>query len=520
MEPSVGSWLLAAAPIVWLLAGILVLKWPTYKVAAVGAMVAAALALTYFGADLRLLLFASSKGLSLALFVLLIIWAAVFLYNLADQAGAIAVIGKAISKASQDEVTQALLLAWCFTALLQGLAGYGVPVVVVAPIMIAMGFQPMVAVVACLVGHSWSISFGSMGSSYLTIQLVTGIPGDIIGPQMALLCILPIFLTGFSVAHIQGGFSSLRKSIPLVLISGTMMSAGLYGMNLLGMAQLAGLGAALCGCISTVVYAKVVERGRLQAPEPAAEANLRMGLLVAGLPYFALIGISVVLYLPPIKSALSRFYLGFNYPSLTTRAGYVVEAVEGYSKILLFSHPAPILLVSAFLGYLVYVRLSGVAPGILRAAARQTVKTTVPTTIGITTMVIMALIMSDSGMTRLLAIGFALVFSGFYPIISPFIGVLGTFLTGSNTVSNITFGKLQYEIAAAVGNSPVTMAGLQSVGGSLGVSVSPSAIMMGATSTGLGGQEGGIMSRTLRYCLPVVFALGVMVWAITLVGGG
>jgi len=111
------------------------------------------------------------------------------------------------------------------------------------------------------------------------------------------------------------------------------------------------------------------------------------------------------------------------------------------------------------------------------------------------------------------------VFSGFYPIVSPFIGVLGTFLTGSNTNSNIMFGKLQFETAAAIGNSPVTMAGLQSVGGSLGDSISPSTIMMGAANTGLVGQEGSIMSRTLRYCMPIAFALGLMVWIITLAGG-
>jgi len=197
-----------------------------------------------------------------------------------------------------------------------------------------------------------------------------------------------------------------------------------------------------------------------------------------------------------------------------------VEAVEGYAKIQLFSHPAPILLVSALLGYVVYVRVAGAEAGILRAAARITATKTLPTTIGVATMVLMALIMSDSGMTRLLAVGFAFLFSGFYPIISPFIGVLGTFLTGSNTISNTMFGQLQFETAAALGISPVTIASAQSVGGSLGVSISPSAIMIGAASTGLIGQEGTIMAKTLRYCLPIAFALGVMVWIVTLVGGG
>ena len=512
---NIGSWFVAALPIFVLLFGILGLKWSTYKIGAVSWMVAAALALLFFGADLQLLLLACSKGLSLALYVLLIIWGAVLLYNIADLAGAISIIGRTIAKVTDDKLTLCLLLAWCFTSLLQGLAGFGVPVAVVAPILVIMGFSPMVAVSACLVGHSWSISFGSMGSSYNTIQLVTEIPGEVIGPMMALQFIIPIFATGVAVAHIYGGWKAVRQGAGLILLTGTVMSGLLYAMNIIGMAQLASLGAAVGGCAATMIYARL-RSTKAPTVKDTPQDKPTMGFLTACFPYLTLIAVSIVSQISAIKSVLSRFAWGFDYPSLQTSLGYTIDEVKMYSKIQWFSHPAPVLLLSALIGYVVYVRSAGVNPNIMGKALSSTVKKCISTSVGIATMVMMALIMSDSGMTLLLAEGIGQVVGAFYPIFSPFIGVLGSFLTGSNTNSNIMFGMLQFETAQVLGKSGVIMAALQSVGGSLGVSISPSSIMMGATNVGLTGQEDKIMAVTLKYCIPITLLLGVVMWVITL----
>jgi lactate permease len=513
IELTLINWLLAALPIILLLVGILGLKWSTYKTGAITFIVTWVLGYTLFGADQKILLLASSKGLSLALYVLLIIWGAILLYNIADQAGAIKVIGGTISKVTDNKLHQMLLLAWCFTSLLQGLAGFGVPIAVVAPILVIMGFNPMMAVTACLLGHSWAISFGSMGSSYNSIQLVTNIPGEVIGPQMALLFILPIFATGFAVAHIYGGLKAVKKSFVLILITGSVMSFMLWLLNFVGMSQISTLGAAMGGCISTVLYSRLTDKTKRQAD---AEKKEGMGFVTACFPYLSLIVISIISQIPFIKSALSKYAWGLDYPAMETKMGYIVAEASMYSKIQIFSHPAPILFLSAALGYLVYTGKAGVSKDILGKALKATVKKSVPTSVGIATMVMMALIMSDTGMTYLLARGIAMVFGQFYPIASPFIGVLGSFLTGSNTNSNIMFGMLQYETAEVIGKSSVIMAAVQSVGGSLGVSISPSSIMMGASNVGLTGKESGIMAITIKYCLVITFLLGLIVFAVTL----
>lgn len=177
MELTLLNWLLAIGPIIVLMVFLLLFKWEPCKAGVISWLTAMVIAYLFFGADNRLIVLANNKGISTSLYVLLIIWGALFLYNVVEQSNAIKVIGNKISMIAKDKYIVILLLAWCFTSLLQGLAGFGVPVAVVAPIMVAIGFDPVSAVIMCLVGHTWSISFGSMGSSYNAIQLVQASQG-------------------------------------------------------------------------------------------------------------------------------------------------------------------------------------------------------------------------------------------------------------------------------------------------------------------------------------------------------
>jgi lactate permease len=521
------NWILALSPICLLFFGILLLKMSTYKTGGIAWIFTAALAAAAFGADMKGLLYACSKGLSLSLYVLLIIWTAVFLYNVADKAGAIRVIGDTVTGLVHDKLLQCLLSAWCFTSLLQGLAGFGVPIAVVAPIMVTMGFEPLVAVAACLVGHSWAISFGSMGSSYNTIQLVTKIPGEVIGPAMALLFIVPIFVTGLSVLHMQGGFKGIQRGFVPFFSAACLISISMWAMNKLGMAQLASLVSAAVGLATLLLHARMKQRTPIEETLPAAGASAApmratgggakggMSFSLAAMPYIILICISFITQLPFIKEAFAGFTSGLDYPEIRTGLGYTVEAVANYSAIKWISHPAPALFVSAMAGYFIYVKKAGASPGILKKAAADTVKKLVSTGVGITTMVMMALIMSDAGMTNLLARGIAAVMGPLFPLASPFVGVIGSFLTGSNTNSNVMFGLLQYETALVIGRSAIWLAAAQSVGGSIGVSIAPSTIMMGAANVGLTGKEHLVMAKTLKYCLVGATALAIAVFLIS-----
>ena len=215
---------LAFLPILVLLVTLLGFKWSAPKAGAASWATVVLLALVTFGADINSISISSTKGLSLSFFVVSIIWTSVLLYNVVDKQGGIKVIGETMTKLVGDPLAQALVVGWAFSGFMQGVAGFGVPVAVVAPLLVLMGFSPVRAAAIVLVGHAWAVTFGSMGSSYYTIQLVTGIEGNVVGPHMAMLFALPIILTGFAVAHIQGGLSSVRRGAPAILVIGGSMA--------------------------------------------------------------------------------------------------------------------------------------------------------------------------------------------------------------------------------------------------------------------------------------------------------
>jgi lactate permease len=507
------NWILAFLPIFVLLCTILFFKWGAPKSGAISWFVASLIGMFFFGADSRLLTLANSKGLSLSLYVVLIIWCAVFLYNLVNRVGAIQVIGDTMRKITEDRLLQCLIMAWCFASFMQGIAGFGVPIAVVAPIMVVMGFSPVVATATCLVGYCWSISFGSMGSSYYTIQLVTKIPGEVIGPWMAILFIVPVIATGFATAFIYGGLSSVKRGAPAILVTSIVISFTCWLMNMLGAAQLATLIPAVMGCCSLAVMSRTsLYRTQETSSTHETMEQPTMGFHMAFSPYYILIFLSVLSQIKSIAAIFRPYSWGLDYPAVQTTAGFAVKAETMYSRINIFSHPAPFLLMAALLGYFIFKSAGKWKSGVALEAFQATFKQCVPTSIGIATMVMMALVMNDTGMTSLLAQGMANATGSLFPVVSPFIGVLGAFLTGSNTNSNIMFGSLQVETAHALGDSPVIMAAAQSVGGSVGCSVAPNTVLLGTTTVGLVGREGEVMKVTLPYCLVITLLVGISAW--------
>jgi lactate permease len=410
----------------------------------------------------------------------------------------------------------ALLLAWVFSGFVQGIAGFGVPVAIVAPLMLMLGFPPIIAATAVLVGHAWAVTFGSMGSSYYTIQLVTGIPGSTIGPTMAMLFAVPIIASGFGVAIITIGWKSAWRSAPAILIIGIVVSFFVWLMAFLGTAQIASIVPGLVGCGMVWLISKSPLLGSNTEGKIAPaliESNSRLNFHAAFLPYYLLILLTVVSQIPALKEAASHLYLGVNYPGMETSLGYVVEPVNAYAKIRLLNHPAPLILTATLLTYLTFAGKRWWRAGTGLTVLKTTVRQCIPTSVGIITMVMMALIMTNTGMTEVLAHGITRVTGAAFPVFSPYIGVLGCFMTGSNTNSNIMFGALQLETATSLGISSLIIASIQSIGGSLGSAIAPAKVLIGSTVVGLtGGREGDVLRKAIPYCLVIVFLVGLEAW--------
>lgn len=510
------NWLLAASPVALLIAAILGLNWSAPRAGAAAWLLALALALLAFGAARDHVAIASAKGLSLALFVLTIVWTSVYLFNLVDRLKGIDAIGRAMAALASDRLVQALLIGWGFASFIQGITGFGVPVAVAAPLLIMLGFPPARAAAMALVGHGWAVTFGSMGSSYYTIQLVTGIEGEVIAPHMAALFAPVIIVSGMLVAHIQGGFAALRRSLPVVVVSGALMAAAMHALALAGAPQIASTVPAVIGMAALALLARTPLLPRADAdPAPPADGvessdgGRPMPFALAFLPYLLLIGLSAFSQIPAVKEAVRGVQWSLDYPAFATAQGFAVAAAENYAPLRILNHPAPLIFFSILLSSTVYALAGRWRKGAAREAMRLTYAQTLGSTIGVTTMVMMAVVMADTGMTVLLARGVAAASGPLFPVVSPFIGLLGSFMSGSNTNSNVMFGLLQLETARALEIGTVTISAVQSIGASVGSPMAPAKVLVGAAVVGLAGQERKIFGIVIPYILALVALVAV-----------
>jgi lactate permease len=510
--------LIALAPVLALLGTILWLRWRAPRAAALAWLVAVLGAAVFFGAGPTLLAAASAKGLSLALLVMSIVWAAVFLYSLARELGAVQVIANRLLSSTSDPLFLALLLAWTFAGFMQGIAGFGVPVAVVAPLMVLAGFSPVQSIAAAMIGHSWAITFGSMGSSFFAIQLVMGLDDARFGPLLALLFLLPILVTGLSVAHLAAGWAGMRRAVPLVLLTAVAMSALMWGLNVLGAAPVSSMLPGLLGAFILWLAGRRSSRHTpVLASASAAPVPEELSFRWAFLPYALLTVVSIIAQFPALKSATADLRFALNYPAQTTALGFGVNAQEEYAAIRLVGHPAPLLLLSASITYLVYRQRRLWQAGVVQRAWSATVRQTTGTTVGVALMVMMALVIADSGMAALLAEAAQVLGRYVYLVVSPFIGLLGAFVTGSNTNSNIMFGPLQRYASDALLLSTVLVAAAQTLGGSIGSGVAPDKALIGVSVVDSEASEGEVMRRALPYGLLCVLIIGFEIFVVSMV---
>ncbi len=493
---------LSFLPILLLLFCLLILKMTAGKSGALALLTALAIAYGAFGIDLFGVIVALSKGMSLALYVLLIIWAAIFLYHLVDEFKAIEVINKNIIIFIKDPFIQFLLLSWLFSSVLQGIAGFGVPVVIVVPILVQLGFNPLLSAAAVLLGHSWSVSFGSMGSSFFTIFLVTNLPQQNLGYYMTIFDFAAMLLMGISVCYIYGGFKYVSKGLIYIVPTSIVMVAVMMTTIYFNMLSLVGLISALSGLIT--MFALYMFKEKPGFPEKLYKGSLSLGQAI--LPYGSIIILSLLFQLLKLNS----YFIAFKYPSFTTKLGYVVAQEMAYSKIKLLGHPAPIILLSVIAGIFVYKKVGIWSRDKFRNVVKKTVDKCIPTSISLVFLITMALIMMDSGMTHQLALSISKITGKYYPLFAPLFGVLGSFITGSNTNSNVIFGKFQLSVAETLGVNGAIMSGLQSISGSIGVSLGPTNILMASSAIKLAGQESQIYKKVMGPVLITALVMGIL----------
>lgn len=517
------TWLLAFSPIAVVLVLMVGFRWGGNRAGPVGWLVAMAVAWFFFGAGPGVLAYSQLRGVLLTLYVLYIIWMALFLYRVVDEAGAITVIGKGIVRLTADPTMQLLLLAWVFSSFLQGVAGFGVPIAVVAPLLIGLGFPPVVAVAAVAIGHSWSVTFGDMASSFQALIAATGLSGYELAPWSAFFLGVACFACGIAAAWTLDRGRSLRQGWPALLLVGIVMAGVQAALAVSGLWNLAGFGAGLAGLAVGAVTARLPRYQQAAAPVvqgPAApdrgKPALSLGLALA--PYLCLIVVVTAAELWPwLNNVLDQVKIQVQFPELQTSYGWVTPAGPGRT-ISVFGHAGALLVYVSLAFYAVYWLTGHYTRGVGHRILQQTLHSAVPSSIGIATMVGFAMAMDHSGMTYILAEGLARAAGRFYPIVAPFIGLLGAFMTGSNTNSNVVFAPLQMEAAKLLGINALLILGAQTTGGALGSMLAPAKLIVGCSTAGLAGQEGRVLKKTLGPGLLIAGLVGVLAWLAATLG--
>ena len=508
---------LSSLPIFILVFGMLALKWSAPRAGAVAWIVAVIIALAGFGADITIIAIGSSKGLSLSVFVLSILFASVLLYNVIDRLGGIDVIGQYMTNMVSGSLAQSLVVGWAFSGFMQGIAGFGVPVAVVTPLMIFMGFKPVKATAIVLVGHAWAVSFGSLGSSFYTLTLVTGLPIEELAHIKALLLTLPILLSGIAVAHIEGGMSSVKRGLVTILLMGIAMALTTWGFAYIGAPQIASIASGLVGAGTGWILIRLglLDIKTLVSSNTMPKTKPRHNFHLMFLPYYLVVFLSFISQTPWIKDLGATWYWGLNYPEIETALGFVTSQQDNYAKIRFLRHPAPLLLSALVLSCVTY-RIMGLwTHGTVLHALKRTYNQSLSSGIGVAGMIMMAMVMTDVGMTNTLGRAMGQSTNLVFPILSPFIGMLGTFLTGSNTSSNIMFASLQVETASALGIDKVIIAATQSISGGISSSIAPAKVLVGTALVGLSGSENKVLRKTIPYCIAISVIIGIQAWLIT-----
>ena len=211
----------------------------------------------------------------------------------------------------------------------------------------------------------------------------------------------------------------------------------------------------------------------------------------------------------PLREFLGQVKLSLAFPEITSHTGWVVAAGKG-KAINIFGHGGALLGYASIISYLVYAAKGYYTRGALKRIVSNSVKSGVPTSLGIVSMVCFAMIMDHCGMIYLLAEGISRLFGGLYPFFSTWIGLLGAFMTGSNTNSNVVFGVLQQQTAELAGLSAAIILAAQTTGGALGSMIAPAKILVGCSTVGLSGKEAPVLRATLRYGLLITALMGLL----------
>ena len=527
-----GAWPLstaiAALPVVTLFFVLVVLHARVWVAALAGMLMAIVLASTVFGMPAPLVGGAVTAGFVFGFFrIAWIIVASIFLYHVAVETGQFAVMKRSIARLSSDRRIQAVLIAFCFGAFLEGTGGGGAPVAIAGAFLIGLGFKPFEAAVLCLIANTAPVAWGGVGNPIRVLHGVTGLPefdlsamaGRILPPFSL---ILPIWLV-----RTMTGWKGTAEVLPALLVAGASFAGMQFYWSNYVEVGLVDITSAIFSLIVTVLFLKVwrpANVDRVAAPEAGSAAAAEADDLLRGAPLSA--GQIAKGWSPFIVASIFIFVAGvpalnayLKSPALNVPLGILHNQVLKMPPVAPVPTPESAVLDFNFFalpGTAVVLATFLVAPFLGMSLARagglflHTLRQLIPSLAAISSMVGLAYVTKYAGMDAVL--GLSLTHTGWvYPFFGTLLGWLGVALTGTDAGSNALFGNLQKVTAEQLGLNPVLMASANTTGGVMGKMIDAQSIVVASISTHQQGNEAAIFKAVFWHSITLASLVGGLV---------
>ena len=551
------SSLFAALPLAALFVLLGVLRMRAWVAALLALLVAIIVAVVVYPMPVGQSLLAASEGAVFGFFpILWIVINAIWIYNMTVETGHFDVLRRSFATVSDDQRIQAVLITFCFGALLEALAGFGTPVAITSVMLIALGFKPMKAATVALVANTAPVAFGALAVPITTLSTDTGLIQDDLGAMVGRQTPIVAIFVPLCLVYIVDRKRGIRDVWPAALLCGVVFGLFQFIASNYISVPLADIFAALLSAGAVVLLVRVWSpagtyvdtdedepvtarggvataertesgdtmtstttrgRRRRQIDEPVAATggggsgpdvpDTRREIWRAYSPYLIIIAVFVIAQLPGIKPQIAKTTKIFHWPGLdiigpTGKASTIPNFTFNW-----LSASGTLLLIAG----LITIPVLKISAGRAVAAYVNTYKQLWTAIVTVMAVLALAYVMNASGQTATLGNWMAGA-GGAFAILSPILGWLGVAVTGSDTSSNSLFGALQVSAAGKAGLDPLLMAASNSTGGVHGKMVSPQNLAIAAAAVGLAGREGELFRKVIGWSLGLLAVMVVIVF--------
>ncbi|ELK48597.1 lactate permease LctP family transporter [Halobacillus sp. BAB-2008] len=532
-DPFGNTWvsaLVAALPILFFFLALTIFKMKGVLAAFLTLALSIILSVVFFDMPVSNAVASAIAGIAKGLWPIgYIVIMAVWLYKIAVDTGKFTIIRASIASISEDQRLQLLLIGFSFNAFLEGAAGFGVPIAISAALLVELGFRPLKAAALCLVANAASGAFGAIGIPVIVGAQMGNLETMELSRMLAYILPLISFAIPFLLVFLLSGFKGIKETLPaLFVVSGLYTGVQLFTILFLG-PELANILAALASMAGLALFLRKWQPKTIHREEgaPAVDAGTtyRIGDIIrAWSPFYILTAAITLWSLPAFQSLFEK-----GGPlAATTRS---LEIPFLHEEILQAPPIVPETSALAAVFELDLVAATGTA--ILAAvlvtgwtsttitlpegmqALKRTVRELWLPVLTICFVMGFANVSNFAGLSS--SIGLALAETGgFFPFVSPVLGWLGVFITGSVVSNNALFGNLQVVTAGQIMTDPGLLLAANTAGGVMAKLISPQSIAIATAAVKETGQESNLFRMTLKYSLALLAVVCVLTYGLSL----